>query len=179
MGTVFATAGWLVTYTVENVVSVPTVEYDIDLSQHTSGRIEVTVHNLSRTHKFSDLEFLLRLPVERSGKFQTENKTDIEAIEPAYPSREAISTEDKSVTFPIKVLQPGTKLKLIAHYTNDAVDPPTFHVGEKSETTSLVEKGGLTWIIRNDINILSVLFLVWTFVVLVVLGKFVSGRERP
>ncbi len=81
VGTIFAAAGWLVTHTVENVVSVPTVEYDIDVSEKDSGRLAVTVRNLSQDHKFSNLAFMLRLPLSGSGKFK---EGAIKPIAPAY-----------------------------------------------------------------------------------------------
>ena len=41
--------------TVENVISVPTIEYDIDAFQKARSDVTVTVRNLSRGHKFSSL----------------------------------------------------------------------------------------------------------------------------
>ena len=173
IGTVFATSGWLVTYIVENVVSVPTIEYDIDLSKHTDGVVAVTIRNLSRTHKFSGLNFILRLPVGCNGKF---TKAEVEPIQPAYTAREMIETHNAAVTYPNQALHPGTALKLIASY-DEAVKPPTFHIAENGDAVRLVESGTLTWIIRNEIKVLVVLFIVWTLIVLVVLGKLARGRR--
>ena len=173
LGTIFATAGWGGTYIMNNVVSVPTIEYDIELSKHTDGRIAVTIRNLSRTHKFSGLNFILRLPVEDPGEFID---AKVEAIQPAYAAREMIKVDNASVTYPSQALHPGTALKLIASY-DKAVKTPTFHIAENGDAVRLVESGTLTWIIRNEIKVLVVLFIVWTLIVLVVLGKLARGRR--
>ena len=60
---VIGAADWLVNHTVDRVVSVPTVQYELDTSRHADGQIVVTVQNLSRDHRFARLAFILRLPV--------------------------------------------------------------------------------------------------------------------
>ena len=171
VGTVFAAAGWLVTHTVENVVSVPTVEYDIDVSEKDSGRVAVTVRNLSQDHKFSELEFLLRLPVGGSGKFK---KGAVDPIPPAYSEREITERNDFDISYPAIGLHPGTSLRLTASYSGDTI--PTFHIEPAGEeAVRLLAKGYLTWIIRNEVEVLFGFFVAWAAIVIIALGKMTGG----
>lgn len=166
VGTVFAAAGWLVTYTVENFVSVPTVEYKIDDSEKSSGRLAVTVRNLSQDHKFSDLAFLLRLPVDGSGKFESGG---VDAIPPAYVQRMPTNREDFDISYPVIGLHPGTSVRLTASYTGDVV--PTLHIQPSGEGARLIAKGCLTWIIRNEVEVLFGFLVAWAAMVIFILAK--------
>ena len=170
VGTIFAAAGWLVTHTVENVVTVPTVEYDIDVSEKDSRRVAVTVRNLSQDHKFSNLAFMLRLPLNGSGKFK---EGAAEPIPPAYLERERTNRQDFDISYPAIGLHPGTSVRLTASYSGDKI--PTFHIEPSGEGVRLLAKGGLTWIIRNEIEVLFGFFVAWIVTVIFALGKITGG----
>lgn len=170
VGTIFAGAGWLVTHTVDNVVSVPTVEYDIDDSDKDGGRFAVTVRNLSQNHKFSELGFILRLPTGGSGKFAGGK---IEPLPPAYVEREPIIDSDFAISYPAMGLHPGTSVRLKASYTGDAT--PTFHIKPSGEGARLHAKGFLTWILRNEVEVLFGFLAVWAVTVITALGKMTGG----
>lgn len=170
VGTIFAAAGWLVTHTVENFVSVPTVEYDIDVSEKDSGRVAVTVRNLSQDHKFSYLTFMLRLPLGGSGKF---NEGAVEPIPPAYSERERTNPQDFDISYPAIGLHPGTSVRLTASYSGDTI--PTFHIEPSGEGARLLAKGWLTWIIRNEVEVLFGFFVAWAVTVIIALGKMTGG----
>ena len=169
LGTVMAAAGWLVTHFVDNVVSVPTIEYDIkyetDMDDCQNSSVAVTIRNLSRTVKFSDLVFILRLPVEGCGKFKC---ADMQPIPPSYRSRDRVKINDAAITSPTTQMHPGTALRLVACYTG--VVKPTFHITGDGTAVRPVVRGFLTWIIRNEILVFLALFLVWSITVLVVLN---------
>lgn len=169
-GSIFAVAGWLVTHTVENVVSVPTVEYEFDDSGKDEGRYAVTVRNLSQDHKFSSLEFILRLPTGGSGRF---GGGQIKPIPPAYLERDPPMPTDFAITYPAIALHPGTSLRLTASYSGATI--PTFHIGPSGEGARLLAKGRLTWIIRNEIAVLSGLIAVWAVMVITALGAMTGG----
>ena len=168
LGTVMAAAGWIVTHFVDNVVSVPTIEYDIeyntDIDDCQKSSITVTIRNLSRTVKFSDLKFILRLPVGGNGKFKC---ADMQPIEPFYRPREEVKTNDAAISYPATRMHPETALKLVAWYSG--VVKPTFHIAGDGTAVRPVVRGFLTWIIRNEIIVFLALFLVWSIVVPVVL----------
>jgi len=147
MGSVFAVVGWFVTYIVENVVSVPTVEYAIDLAKNDSGRITVTVRNISRDHKFSTLKFILRLPQGGSGKFM---EATIEPIQPAYPPRNPIKKTGLSISYPAIGLHPNTAVRLTASYSGK--NTPTFYIDPSSENVRPMARGIQTFIIRNELS---------------------------
>lgn len=173
VGTIFAAAGWLITHTVENVVSVPTVEYDIDDSKKDSGHVAVTLRNLSQDRKFSELEFILRLPEGGSGKFE---KGAVEPIPPAYSARESSIIEDLAISYPAIGLHPGTSVRLTASYSGDTI--PTFHIEPKGEGARLRTKGWLTWIISHEIEVLFGLLVAWTVTVILALGKLTGGGRN-
>ncbi len=161
LSTVFGAVGWLVTHTVDRVVSVPTVQYELDTSRHADGQIVVTVQNLSRDQRFTELAFILRLPTDSSGKFTT---ATVEPIPPAYVSRGSPpSAKGSSASYEKIGLHPETSIKLKAHYNGKTV--PTFHIDQSGEAVRLLEKGLLTGAIRNEIEILSGLFLIWCVIV--------------
>ena len=192
LGTVFAGAGWLVTHFVENIVSVPTIEYDVEhdailkpaIRDHCSANSNsvITIQNLSRTKKFSNLKFILRLRArtgeenESSGKF---TYAVMEAIPPAYSPGEDIERNDFDVSSPHMGIHPGTAFKLIACYSAD--EKPTFHIAEDSEAVLPVARGPLTWLIRNEITVLLVLLVFWIATAALVLAynAFGERRERP
>ena len=170
-------------------MSVPTIEYDIEydttLDEGLNDCLEMknivtTIYNLSRTQKFSDLKFILRLPTKHKNKvYSGEFKyAGIHPIPPSYISREAIVINEHSVTYPSTGIHPGTALRLVACYSG--VKRPTFHIAEDSEAVRPIARGALTWIIRNEITVLLVLLVVWTFttVLLVAYGAFKRNKER-
>ena len=170
VGAIFAAAGWLVTHTVENVVSVPTVEYNIDVSEKDSGRVAVTVRNLSRDHKLDNLKFMLRLPLDGSGKFK---EGAVEPIPPAYLEREPTGRHDFDISYPAFGLHPGTSVRLTASYSGDTI--PTFHIEPSGDSARLRAKGFVTWIIRHEVKVLFGLFFAWVAMVMIALGKMKGG----
>jgi hypothetical protein len=173
LATVFGAAGWLITHTVDRVVSVPTVQYELDTSRHADGQIVVTVRNLSRDHRFADLAFILRLPAGSSGKFTA---ATVEPIPPAYANRESPpSAEGSSASYEKIGLHPETSIKLKADYNGKTV--PTFHIDQSGEAVRLLEKGLLTGAIRNEIEILSGLFLAWCAIVIFAFSTLTKGAN--
>lgn len=170
VGTIFAAAGWLVAHTVENVVSVPTVEYDIDVSEKDSGRVAVTVRNLPQDHKFDKLKFMLRLPLDGSGKFK---EGAVEPIPPAYSERQRTDRQDFDISYPAIGLHPGTSVRLTASYSGDTI--PTFNIEPSGEGARLLAKGYLTQIIRNEVEVLFGFFLAWVVTVIFALGTMPGG----
>jgi hypothetical protein len=160
-GTVFAAAGWLVTYSTDKVVSVPTIGYEILYSANRKNEVTIRLQNLSREFKFSDLAYVLRLPLEDGGTF---DQAAFRSISPADSPRNPIETSDKSVRFQSIGLQPGTQLELRATYLGAI--KPSFHVEPNSPAVRLLEQGVLTCVIRNEIEILFVLFVVWIGIVI-------------
>ena len=174
LGTVMASAGWLVARFVQNVVSVPTIEYaithDATLDSTTRRRCSahsssvITLHNLSRTEKFSDLTFILRLPVDKAGKFTYK---DMRPIPPSYvPLTQPPESTEHAITYPPAALHPGTALKLVACYSGE--QKPTFHIAPDGDAVRPVAKGLLTALIRNELFVFSALFVIWTVFVCIV-----------
>ncbi len=130
----------------------------------------VTLRNLSQDHKFSNLAFLLRLPSKGSGKFKN---GAIEPIAPAYSERKRPEREDFDISYNAIGLHPGTSLRLTASYSGDTI--PTFHIEPSGDGTRLLAKGPLTWIIRNEVEILIGLFVAWVGVVTIMIGKITGG----
>lgn len=165
LGTVVAGAGWLVTHFVEDVVSIPALEYRVEHGVEpdpefpcSASSTEVTLYNLSRTEKFSKLEFVLRFNNKDGGRF---TKADMLPIPPAYVPTSAPppSRTDTAVTYPSTAIQPKTGLKLVACYCGETY--PTFHITEDSEAVRLVARGRLTWLIRHELGVAVALFLAW------------------
>lgn len=161
IGSVLAAAGWLVVHFVDNIMSSPTMEYDVvyrDLCNYDNAdsSIEVTIRNLSRTQKFDKLGFILRLPPERNGEFKS---AEMKPKQPAYRSRGNLHCDKKAVTYPKTGILPGTELILSACYSG--VTKPTFHIAEDSSIVWPVERSFFTWIIRNEIYLLGGLFIFW------------------
>ena len=156
---VVGSAGWIVTHFVNNVVSVPTMEYviedNVDFDDCTNSSIAVTVRNLSRTQKFTNIKLILRLPVENAGTFKA---AEMNPIPPAYRSREKVERDEKAVSYPGTGIHPGTALKLSACYSGDHM--PTFHIAEGSDVVWPVERGLLTLIIHNEICVLLGLLII-------------------
>ena len=187
LGVITAASGWLTTHLVQNVVTVPTVEYDIEHDvrldriprgcRSKDSNTIVTIRNLSRTQKFSQLGFILRLPAgQNSGNF---SGSDMRPIPPSYvPHRKGEPrTGNYDITYPPTGIQPGTALELIACYGGR--DRPTFHIAENSEAVYPVASGGLTWLIRNEVPVLSVLLgtlALWTVAIVPLVARAALGR---
>ena len=170
LGTLVAAASWLTTYIVNNIVTVPTLEFkyvhDIHNSLCSAKYSQITVTNLSRTMKFSNLQFILRLPVDRSGKF---TDTQMLAVSPGYIPREPTIKTDDGITFPLTSIHPKTSVLLTMCYTGE--ERPTFHITPQSDAVRPLESGFLTWLIRNEICVLFGLFAFWTLIVILVVRK--------
>ena len=189
LGTVFAGAGWLVTHFVENIVSVPTIEYDVEhdaILKHAmrercsaNSNSVITIQNLSRTKKFSNLKFILRLPGRNGAEEKSSGKfthSVMEAIPPAYSPGEDLERNDYDVSSPHMGIHPGTAFKLIVCYTAD--EKPTFHIAEDSEAVWPVARGPLTWLIRYEIIVLLILLGIWFVAALVLAYIAIGGRKE-
>jgi hypothetical protein len=173
IGTVFGAAGWLVTYTVDEVTSVPTVEYDVAFSQGAEGEVTATIRNISRDHKFSNLLFLFRLPTKAKGQFEA---AKLEAIPPAYTTREKPEATGRSASYPSLQLHPGTSVKLTATYSGE--EQPIFLISPEGERARLLKKSYATWILRNDIEVLAALFVLWVVAVLLIVSTMRGLEEN-
>ena len=169
LGTVITATGWFVSHIVDSVMLVPTIEYDI--SKPYDGRVEVTVKNLSRSHKFSELKFLLHLnkqgTTESSQYICTgfvKEKAEIKGIPPAHPPDKKVQYDKYTVTYPFSGFHPETAFIMSANYKCNHT--PTFHIASSSNVARLIEKGVMTWIIRNEIMTFLMLLVIWIFVVL-------------
>ena len=176
LGTVIAAASWLTTYTVENIVTVPTLEFSYDHDVHSDQcskkYSKITVTNLSRTTKFANLQFILRLPINGTSKFID---TQMLAVSPAYISREPTREEAGGVEFPLTSVHPKTSILLTTCYSGE--QRPTFHVTPESDAVRPLESGFLTWLIRYELLVLFALFVCWTLTVLLVVGKWVRSKS--
>ena len=170
VGTVIVSTGWLVSYSIEKLISVPSMEYKIE---HNPQGVSVQLTNLSRTYKFSSLEFVLHFNAPTTKKVKCkgfdEARSDIKSISPAYPPDDRPITVQYSTTYRVVGVHPGTTFVLTSGYECDY--KPTFHIKSDSDTVRLIEAGPMTFIIRHEIGILLALLILWTLVaILAILG---------
>ena len=166
LGTVVAGAGWLVTHFVDDSVSVPVLEYRLRHGSKADpdfdcpfSRTEITLYNLSRQKKFKELTFLLFFN-EGEGTFNELSK--MVPTPPAYPPTRSgpPASFGNTFTYPRTAIHPQTELRLLGCY--ESKTHPTFHVTQESEAVRLVERGGLTWLIRHEFGVAIALLLLWT-----------------
>lgn len=178
LGTVIAATGWLVSHVVDSVISVPTVEYEISKSK--KERVEVTMRNLSRNHKFGKLSFVLYLKEPKDETQHcpgfTEDGARIVGIAPGYPStNKQPNIVARTVTYEFDGFHPETAVILTADYNCNY--SPSLHIKQSSDTARLVEKGGKTWIIRHEILLYLVLLVLWTILVTWAIYKLPAGKR--
>ena len=172
IGTIVTAAGWVVTHTISTVLSVPTLEYQINIIEgdqkckKTNGpnSISVIVRNLSKNTKFDSIIFLFRHDTSNNSKFWT---AELYPKQPLYPTRNAPRKGPKAITFPTTPIYPGTELVLFSCYFG--LDEPTFHIGPESSNLRPLKKGIETFLIHNELIILTFLLGVWVLFVLVFL----------
>ena len=177
VGTVIAAIGWLVSHIVDSVISVPTVEYEF--SKPDRDRVDVTMRNLSRSHKFGELTFVLYLKEpndDSSCPGFIKDGTGIVGIAPGYPSTEKQpEVVDRTVTYEFDGFHPETAVILTAKYNCNY--SPSLHIKQSSDTVRLVEKGVKTWIIRHEILLYLVLLVLWTILVAWAIYKLPAGKR--
>ena len=177
LGTVIASTAWLVTHVVDNVMSVPTIEYTV--RHPTSNQAEVTLRNLSRQHKFTDLIFLLRLDVPSGTSTPNCNfvrkSPRMIGIPPGYAPNQRATFTSSTVTYPVSGFHPETSLRLIARY--HCSEPPRFHIAADSGAARLVRKGFTTWVIRNELEFLFGLVVIWVAVTIGTIRRLPSATQ--
>ena len=92
---------------------------------------------------------------------------------PAYSKRERTDKQDFDISYPAIGLHPGTSVRLTASYSGDTI--PTFHIEPFGEGARLLAKGSLTWIIRNEVEVLFGFLVAWVVTVIFALGKITGG----
>ena len=201
LGSFTAAVGWLVPYVIDNAISVPTLQYDLAYrgdetncsagQAHSSSRNEngdyssneihsiiVSLHNISRGHKLTQLEFVLLLKRSADSSFLSfsPEARPIEVVPPAYPSRSPTEQHPNSISYSPIDIYPNMKIILSACYIGNA--KPTFHL-ERSEGVLRLSKRGLTtWLIRNELEVLTGFIATGSFLILVIVVAWLLGNSR-
>ena len=175
---VFAAFGWLISHIVDTHVSVPTLEYSIntwpapEAPTHYGGTVKsasVTLRNLSRQKKFSDLTLVLHLEPSRTEfcSFLVQEPYDnfvVTSTSPAFGPDDPPKSEKNSVSLEIKEFHPEFELELTGHYS--CRQKPTLNLDKTSDTVRMLASSIYTWIIRHELMILTLLVFAWLFVAL-------------
>ena len=168
LGTILAASGWLLTHYVDTVISVPTIEYkyftsttDTDGSISDIFRTEVQVRNMSRHHKFENLDLIFRF-TSSSDSSQNCKFTEarIKGVGSSYETQLPDWKGQTTVIFHITGLHPESALILTAKQTCGVT--PTLQIRPTSTPVRLVEQGVHTWLIRHYIYVLLTILILWT-----------------
>ena len=177
VATVFGATAWTVNHIVDSVISSPAIEYRIN-SDKRKKEVTATIQNLSRDHKFDDLKVIFLLPLGSSTSFTEAKPLSIRP--PSYPGQNPVRLNNKSVSYTIQYLQPGGTIELTAVYKDNNAEArsltsdPKFHIVSDNPVRA-IERGPLTWLIRNEIPVLVFVCSFWG--VAVVATLFVQNRS--
>jgi hypothetical protein len=176
--------GWTVTRIVETIIETPSIEYNVTTTQRDSNTLSRILHikNISRTRMFDTLEFFLGTDV---GSFSNP------LVSPTEPARNLggderfnprLERSNLIAVFPVYQFQPGWAFDLSVEQTGVSIGTPiTVSVfsgpyerkeapgnpysevrGEaKTEAVRLVPTSLETFVVSNEVMILSILFLAW------------------
>ena len=168
--------GWGIVHVVDEMHTAPSVEYD--MRRENSGRIIVTIENLSRAHRFMNLKFGLAVRGSNAGKFSHQ---EIEAVPPAFEGDVPGGTllgEGGSVEFTIPDLQPHARLELRANYSGEG--RPTFRLLSADADIELLERDRFTFIVKHELGFIVLFGLVSFGLILVLVWLGSEGRdEKP
>jgi hypothetical protein len=193
-------AGWTIVRIVDTVVASPSIEYTVSTTQIDANTLQRVLHieNISRTKMFDTLEFFLGI---QKGKFSSADF--LPPSEPArlkggpYADAPRLERDNQLAVFPVSQLQPGWALDLSVKQDGTTATPITVSVFsgpyERNEPESpnaeakakaateavrLVPGSVETFIVSNEVTLLSILLLAWLFLIVTfVIAKLHQSRK--
>ena len=144
--------GWSAVYLVESITNLPTVEYDIKITKESDSKnIKVTLYNLSKKIKLTNLKFGLSTRVINPGTFGNEKVIDTPPAFSNFTSK--VSGDNAGTYFTIPQLFPMSEISMQAKYTGK--DIPEFRLISSKESVLLVESSIGTFITKHIFTFIS------------------------
>ena len=196
---------------VDAVVDSPSIEYSVSTTQNDTNTLSRVLHikNISRAKMFDTLEFILDT---REGSFSSPDSTSTEPARPIGGDNRFTpwleGETNQTAVFPVYQLQPGWAIDFsVTQSGASAPSPITVSVfsgphkrkneaksstGEakneaqaeaKTEAVRLVPASLETFVVANEVTLLSILLLAWLFLIVTfVIAKLhqpASGDKSP
>jgi hypothetical protein len=155
--------GWGLTHIVDRLIGSPIIEYSISKDQNQDTlQLAYEIHNINRSKKFNDVDFLLRTDVP-TNKF-------IQAHYRINPPMKIDETNDKfyyDSSFyeaRIKQFQPDFCFKIIIKKLGKEVTPLRI---SSASPVKLTESCWETYLLKNEFHLIFFLILLWLLMLMI------------
>jgi hypothetical protein len=171
--------GWLLSHTVDRIISSPTVEYDIRQYQGGDRRgVIVHLRNITRDKSFDHVQATVTFPDGKNFKW------GMVAAAPASEGDEPPVHQGATVSFAMPLLMPGTKVGFAASATGTA-EPVVRIWSAASQPVRLQRRGAETFFARHETGVMTGLIALWLVALLIILvlarraSKAAAGGPGP
>ena len=179
----FALIGWTLTHIADRLLQSPIIEYRVEEQQDNNDRtVSLTLTNISKDKLFKDVQFDWLIQDINKGKFIRDSSYLTEF--PPMTLQTTEETEEDHVRFTIKEFHPSWKLQLTSKVLGSAL--PTLHfstmsnIQEKNPTVEpifLIDASFETFLVKNELEILFYLLLLWFLLIMAYIILFFSKAK--
>jgi hypothetical protein len=182
-----AAVGWITTHLVDRVVSTPTIEYSI--SKTKDGNIQsfnLVLANITRDRSFEDINIVFQSDPckSRNGKnlggyVNCFSEINIIPEEPADDGLEPPNSYLTSAVLKIPKIMPGGVYNIHSRYNGNDKNITRVRLSSDKTTINFLKSGFETKIVRYEIFILIVFFIIWSLPFLYFTFKQSNEKTGP
>jgi hypothetical protein len=160
----FASMGWLITHSVDQIDKSPTVTFEASTKAVGSKYLyTVDLHNVTRTVRVKDLKF----GVQIEGKACNVDRAEIKSLPPASSGNSPATWSGCSAAFSIDNLEPNNLFQLSTEYSGEG--SPRFYLASASGSIRLITPSLESYFSEHDIPIMVAILVIYlVFIVLVI-----------
>lgn len=164
---ILAAIGWAVTHTVDRMTGTPTIAFHLDA--RSSGKLLMTLRNVTRDHVFRDLTLVFT--VEPGAAIQD---VRVAPVEPAFEGDDPVVIYGRTAQLTFPQIQPAWAFSIVVRHTGK--DRPRFRFEMKDGAIRATDESLETFFLAHEVCILLILVGTWT---LFLLGWIVYRWLRP
>jgi hypothetical protein len=174
---ILAVIGWTITHIVDRVNETPALEYKIsnEISSNFNN-VEIEITNITRSTAFQNIIIVLQDVGDirnycgyEAKKIDEEFCPKITPVQPAEDGKEAPSVDERSVSFNIPRIMPGSVYRIKSPYVK--TETPKIRISSNISTIKMTSRNIETVFAKNEIDILLILLSSWIIILSLILNR--------